>query len=221
MKTLFSKHKWMQLVYGGLLLVAGILVIVIALNNPKDISVWLSIVVAVALFIYAAALMFSGIFSLKDKYFDVVFLYAVAFVAIGVTLLFKTDVIGSFITVFIASLLCAAGLVEIGQASAMIYFKKPKFFIALFFILGAAFITLGVLAFCFQNNVQQIVYVASGVILVIAALAELAIGTHSIFKDRKNKKNELKSKKKAKEEVIEAPVEEKKEDKRDEVKTDA
>ena len=203
MKTLFAKHKWMQLVYGGLLIAAGIVIIVIALNQEQEISKILSIVLAIALFIYAAALLFTGVFSLKKKYFDLAFVYSVVFIAIGVTLLINPTMIGQFITIFIATMLCAAGVIEIGEATAMVFFKRPIFFIIAFYLLGATLITLGVLCFSFQDNVQKIIYVASGVILALVGLIELALGVYSLIKHKDYKDDEDDK------DVIDAPVEEK------------
>ena len=181
MKTLFAKYKWMQLIYGALLAVAGVLVIIAAVNDKERVSTWLSIIIAVGLFIYSAALLFTGVFSLKKKYFDITFIYAVLFVSIGVCLLCNQQMIGSFITIFVATLLTAFGVVEIGEATSMIFFKRPVFFVVLFYILGAAFITLGVLAFCFQAEVQQIVYVGLGIFLCLAAVLELSLGVYGLF----------------------------------------
>ena len=212
MKTLFSKHKWMQLVYGALLIAAGVVVIVIALNQQDQISQWLSIVVSIALFIYAAALMFTGIFSLKKKVFDLAFIYSVVFIAIGVVLLVKPMMIGEFITIFVATLLCAGGVVEIGEATAMVFFKRPLFFIIAFYVLGAALIALGVLCFSFQNDVQKIIYIASGAILALAGAIELALGIYSLFKHKEDEKEE--DDEKEEEEKKEAPkeIEDKKSD---------
>lgn len=184
MKTLFAKHKWMQLIYGLLLLTAGILVIVFALNDKERISTWLSIIAAIALFIYASALMFSGVFSLKKKYFDIAFIYAILFIAIGVVLLCNQEMIGKFITIFVATALTATGVIEIGEATSMIFFKRPLFFVVLFYLLGAAFLTLGILAFCFQENVEQIVYVGVGALLCLVAVLEISLGVVSIIRHK-------------------------------------
>ncbi len=185
MKTLFAKHKWMQLIYGALLLVAGVLVIVFSFKDKDNISMWLSIITSISLFIYAAALLFTGVFSLKEKYFDIAFLYSVVFIAIGVVLLCNQEMIGKFITIFVATLITAMGVVEIGEATSMVFFKRPVFFIVLFYILGAAFIALGVLAFCFQEQVQQIVYIGIGVLLCLTAVLELSLGFHGLILARK------------------------------------
>ena len=210
MKTLFAKHKWMQLIYGLLLAAAGILVIVFAINDKERISTWLSIIAAIALFIYASALMFSGVFSLKKRYFDIAFIYAVLFVSIGVVLLCNQEMIGKFITVFVATALCASGVVEIGEATSMIFFKRPIFFIVMFYILGAAFITLGVLAFCFQEEVEQIVYIGVGGLLCLAALLEISLGTISIFRHQAIEDDVIDEK------VVEKEPEEAKEEKKEE-----
>ncbi|MCR4880277.1 MAG: DUF308 domain-containing protein [Bacilli bacterium] len=181
MKTLFAKHKWMQLIYGALLLAAGILVIVFAINDKDNISKWLSIITSISLFIYAAALLFTGVFSLKEKLFDLAFIYSVVFIAVGVVLLCNQEMIGKFITIFVATLITAMGVVEIGEATSMVFFKRPVFFIVLFYILGAAFIALGVLAFCFQEQVEQIVYVGIGILLCLTAVLELILGFHGLI----------------------------------------
>lgn len=214
MKTLFSKHKWMQLIYGLLLATAGILIIVFAINDKDNISKWLSIVVAIALFIYAAALLFSGVFSLKKKLFDIAFLYSVFCVAMGVVLLCNTEMIGKFITIFVATLLCGMGVVEIGEATAMIFFKRPVVFIVIFYILGAAFITLGVLSFSFQENVEQIIYIAVGGILILSALVEITLGTISLFKHQEIEADNN-------EEIVDAEVSDVPETKEEEKKEEA
>lgn len=213
MKTLFAKYKWMQLIYGLLLLVAGILVIIAAVNDKEQVSKWLSIIVAISLFIYSAALLFTGVFSLKKKFFDITFIYAVVFVAVGVCLLCNQEMIGSFITIFVATLITAMGVVEIGEATSMIFFKRPVFFVVMFYLLGAALITLGVLAFCFQENVQQIVYVGIGVILCLTAILELVLGVHGLILAVKLSKLE-------KENVVDAEVTEVPSDNKEETQED-
>ena len=213
MKTLFAKHKWMQLIYGLLLLVAGILIIVFAFNDQDNISMWLSVVAAVALFIYSAALMFSGVFSLKKKNFDIAFIYAVLFVSIGVVLISKPEILGEFIVIFVATLLTAFGVIEVGEATAMIFFKRPVFFIVLFYLLGAAFITLGVLSFVFKERVQQIVYVGIGVLLILSSLVEITFGTIGLVAAIKLSKAEKAQIVDA--EVTDIPNENKKEDKKE------
>ena len=208
MKTLFMKHKWMQLVYGILLAVAGVLLIVFAINDQKNVATWLSVIAAITLFIYALALLFTGIFSLKDRYFDLAFIYAVVFIAIGVVLLCNTEIISQFITVFVATLLCGLGAVEVGEATAMVFFKRPKPFIVIFYLLGAIFITLGVLAFAFKNQVEQIIYVSVGILICITAVLEMILGVRGIFTASKEAKEE-------KENVIDSPVEVKEEKKED------
>jgi len=214
MKTLFAKHKWMQLIYGLLLLAAGILVIVFAINDKERISTWLSIIASIGLFIYAAALMFSGVFSLKKKYFDIAFIYSVLFISIGVVLLCNQEMIGKFITIFVATALTATGVVEIGEATSMIFFKRPIFFIVVFYILGAAFIALGVLAFCFQENVEQVVYVGVGALLCLTALLEIVLGIVSIARHKAIEDDVID------EEVVEKKPEEKEEKKEEEKKDD-
>ena len=204
MKTLFAKHKWMQIVYGVLLLVAGILIIVFAFNDKDNISKWLSIVAAITLFVYSAALLFTGIFSLKDKYFDMSFVFAVIFIAIGVVLLSNTTIMGQFITVFVSTLFIALGVIEIGEATAMIFFKRPIPSIIIFYVLGVVFLTLGILAISFKEEVEQIIYIGVGGIACVVAVIQLVLGVVGTIKDAKAKKMQKQSALDA-EVIVEAP----------------
>ena len=214
MKTLFEKHKWMQLIYGVLLLAAGIVTIIFAVNDKENVAKTISVVAAIGLFIYSAALLFSGVFSLKKKLFDIAFVFAVIFVSIGVCLVSNPTIIRDFILIFVSTMLLAIGVVEIGEATAMIFFKRPVVFIVVFYLLGAAFITFGVLSIVYKEDVEQIVYVCIGILLCLAAALEIVLGARGLILALKEAKQE-----KAKvvdAEVSDVPSENKEEEKKDE-----
>ena len=188
MKTLYSKHKWMQIVFGGLFLAAGIAMIVIALNESNDqetIAKWLSIVYAVSLFLFGATCIFSGVFSLKNKFFDPAFIYGDLAIAIGVVLCVKTTMINDFIVIFIGTLLTTIGVVFLGEAVAMIFFKRPKVSIAAFFILGAAFLTLGILSYVWQKEALNVIYVGVGGLMCLIGLIQVIFGIVATIKAKK------------------------------------
>lgn len=51
MKKFFSNNKWMQIVVGTLMIIVGIIVIVLAASNHNKLNAYLSILVAICLFI--------------------------------------------------------------------------------------------------------------------------------------------------------------------------
>ena len=184
MNALFAKHKWLQIIYGALFLIAGAFIIIIALvsKDTNDLSTWLSIICAIGLFIFGGCSIMAGIFSLEKRYFSALFIYGALSIAIGVVLCTKLDFVIQVIVVFIGVLFITLGAVECGEAAAMIYFKRSKFFIALFFIFAAILITAGVLVLVFQEKelLKKIVYVGAGGILVLIGLIETFRGIRSI-----------------------------------------
>ena len=187
MKTLYSRHKWMQIVFGALFLAAGILMIVIALNENNDqqtIAKWLSIVYAVSLFLFGATCIFSGVFSLKKKYFDPAFIYGDLAIALGVVLCVHNTMINDFIVVFVGTLITTIGVVFLGEAVAMIFFKRPKPSIVVFFLLGAAFLTLGILSYVWQKEALNVIYVGVGGILCLVGVIQMVFGVVATIKAR-------------------------------------
>lgn len=178
----------MQIVFGGLFLAAGIVMIVIALNesnNQETIAKWLSIVYAVSLFLFGATCIFSGVFSLKNKLFDPAFIYGDLAIAIGVVLCVKTTMINDFIVIFMGTLLTTIGVVFLGEAVAMIFFKRKKIAIALFFLLGAAFLTLGILSYVFQKEALNVIYVGVGAIMCLIGVIQIIFGIVATIKAKK------------------------------------
>ena len=188
MKTLYARHKWMQIIFGALFLAAGILMIVISLNESNDqqtIAKWLSIVYAVSLFLFGATCIFSGVFSLKNKYFDPAFIYGDVAIAVGVVLCVHNTMINDFIVIFVGTLLTTIGVVFLGEAVAMIFFKRPKPSIAAFFLLGAAFLTFGILSYVFQEEALTVIYVGVGGIMCVIGFIQIIFGIVSTIKAKK------------------------------------
>lgn len=185
MKTLFDKHKWLQIIYGALLIAAGIVVIVLAINDTEQISKWLSIVLAIGLFLFGGCTIAAGLFALQQKYFSSVFIYGALAISIGVVLCIKNTMIGEFITIFVGTLFLCMGAVCCGEAAAMIFFKRNKVSIIVAFIVAAIFITLGVLALVFPETVEKIIYIAIGAIACLIGLLEIVLGIISAFAMKK------------------------------------
>lgn len=185
MKTLYEKHKWMQIVFGALFLVAGILVIIFSLNWPENIAKALSVILAISLFLFGASCIFSGVFALKNKYFDPAFIYGDLAIAIGVVLCVHNLMIGDFIVLFAGTILVTIGVVFLGEAVAMIFFKRPKPSIVAFFLLGAIFLTLGILSYVYNGEAQTIIYIATGAIMALVGFVQIIFGIVATIKAKK------------------------------------
>ena len=193
MNALFLKHKWLQIIYGTLLLVAGILIIVMSINQPESITIWISVIFAIGLFIFGACSIMAGVFTLEKKFFNSLFIVGSLSIAFGVVLCTlaagkDTDLMGNLIKVFFSVMLLAMGAVECGEAAAMIYFKRSKFAIAIFFVLGAIFITAGVLTLIFWDNIIKVVYAILGGLIALLGLFEMVVGVISFIGAKKAEK---------------------------------
>lgn len=193
MNALFLKHKWLQIIYGALLLVAGILIIVMSINQPESITIWISVIFAIGLFIFGACSIMAGVFTLEKKFFNSLFIVGSLSIAFGVVLCTlaagkDTDLMGNLIKVFFSVMLLAMGAVECGEAAAMIYFKRSKFAIAIFFVLGALFITAGVLTLIFWDNIIKVVYAILGGLIALLGLFEMVVGVISFIGAKKAEK---------------------------------
>ena len=193
MNALFLKHKWLQIIYGALLLVAGILIIVMSINQPESITIWISVIFAIGLFIFGACSIMAGVFTLEKKFFNSLFIVGSLSIAFGVVLCTlaagkDTDLMGNLIKVFFSVMLLAMGAVECGEAAAMIYFKRSKFAIAIFFVLGAIFIAAGVLTLIFWDNIIKVVYAILGGLIALLGLFEMVVGVISFIGAKKAEK---------------------------------
>ena len=212
MKTLFSKHRWMQIVFGGLFILAGGLLTTIALLSLREDSdlkpdIWLTVIMASVAFIFGLVAIMSGIFSLDKKKFSSLFPLGAVAIAIGVVLVYKPSIIGEYAMLLIASFVLAFAAIEIGEAVAMIFFKQKKFWIAFFFIIGALLVAAGVISIIFADAIKAFVYVGLGICVLVFGVVEIFNGIKVAIKDKKDKKLE-----EPKEEVVDAEVEEKKEE---------
>ena len=193
MNALFLKHKWLQIIYGTLLLIAGILIIVMSINQPESITIWISVIFAIGLFIFGACSIMAGVFTLEKKFFNSLFIVGSLSIAFGVVLCTlaagkDTDLMGNLIKVFFSVMLLAMGAVECGEAAAMIYFRRSKFAIAIFFVLGALFIAAGVLTLIFWDNIIKVVYAILGGLIALLGLFEMVVGVISFIGAKKTEK---------------------------------
>lgn len=198
MKTLFSKHRWMQIVFGGLFLIAGALLTIISLSAMKEGSelkpdVWLSVILASACFIFGIVCITSGIFSLKEKRFSSLFPLGAVAIALGVVMCYKPALLGEYVIVLLGAFTLSFAAIEIAEAVSMIFFKQKKFYIVIFFVIGALLVVAGILAIVFQNEIKNVIYVVLGGALGLFGVIEIINGIRvAIAQSKTSKKEERK-----------------------------
>ena len=176
MNSLFTKHRWMQVVWGILLFVAGAITIIFAVNDENtDVSLVLSIAVAIVLFAYGLVILFSSFLELKDGFFKYELIIGGFIIAVGIVFCLNTDVLKNIIVNTVAVSLLVFGVIFGIRAAMTIIKKKRVWWLWLAIVLATLFIASGVLCLIFADKVVNICYFALGGILIIVGIVELYI----------------------------------------------
>ena len=235
MNSLFQKHRWMQVMWGILLFVAGAITIIYTFANmdqeDTNVSLVLSIALAIVLFAYGFTIIFSSFLELKDKFFKYEILIGAFIIAVGIVFVIKIKLLEEIIVSLIAASLLTFGTVFAVRTIVAFVRKLKVWWIGLCIALAVLFIAGGVLCLIFRNDVVEVSYVVLGGVLVIVGAGEIwltikrAMEANNIgieqkepVKEEKKDKKNKKDKKAAKEqpaapapEVFDNVVEEEKE----------
>lgn len=235
MNSLFQKHRWMQVMWGILLFVAGAITIIYTFANmdqeDTNVSLVLSIALAIVLFAYGFTIIFSSFLELKDKFFKYEILIGAFIIAVGIVFVIKIKLLEEIIVSLIAASLLTFGTVFAVRTIVAFVRKLKVWWIGLCIALAVLFIAGGVLCLIFRNDVVEVSYVVLGGVLVIVGAGEIwltikrAMEANNIgieqkepVKEEKKDKKSKKDKKAAKEqpaapapEVFDNAVEEEKE----------
>lgn len=176
MNSLFTKHRWMQVVWGILLFVAGAITIIFAVNDENtDVSLVLSIAVAIILFAYGMVIIFSSFLELKDGFFKYELIIGGFIIAIGIVFCMNTEVLKNIIVNTVAISLLVFGAIFGARAAVVLIGKKKVWWIWLAVTLAVLFIAGGILCLIFSEKVVNVCYFALGGILIVVGIIELYI----------------------------------------------
>lgn len=170
------KNKWMVIVYGIVLLFAGVLTTVFALVNPGIINNVMSITVGVGLCLVGLMHIITALVTKTSEFFTSSLLLGSIAIAVGVVLFVDRGLIASFLIYFVGVLLLSIGVVSLVKSILFIIFKQKKSWIAFYIILTIFAIALGVLAIIFRGESMQILYAAVGVVITLTGAGEVVYG---------------------------------------------
>lgn len=176
MNSLFNKHRWMQLMWGILLFVAGAVTIIFAVSNEgANVSLALSIAIALILFAYGFTIVFSSFLELKDGFFKYEIIIGAFVIAVGIVFCLNISLLQDIIVSLIASSLLVFGTVFAARV-VMAFVKKMKvWWMGLCIVIAVLFLAAGVLCLVFRKDVVNICYFVLGAILVIVGIIEIYI----------------------------------------------
>ena len=200
MKDLFKKYIWLQLILSILLLFGGALIIAFAASNKLNVlQEGLNIIAAVILFLFGLfAILTSFIFE-PNKWFTYGLLYGSACIALGVFLCTRELILLTYIVYLLAIFFIVVGAVELING-VLLAVKKTKevWLMVICFVLAVLFITGGILAIIYRENVKIAFCIVAGILLFAAGVYELVFGIRELIQQNKNreKKPVRKAKKK-------------------------
>ena len=159
MKNIVFKNRWVQIVFGSLLLVAGVLTLVFAIVNNQNLTSAISIIVAVCSFILGIIYIVSSFVSETTALFPGSLFFGSLFIALGILLCVDTAILGTAICYLAGALLLTYGVVNLVKAIIYTIMRKQKKepevkirYIVLFYSIAAVLIVLGILIFLKLEN---------------------------------------------------------------------
>lgn len=179
MNLLFEKYKWLKFVLGGLIIVFGVVVIILAAVNTGEVGKVINIVVASGLFVLGGLILVTSLITETHKPITSALFLSSIIITFGVLVLllrfhFHIDLTG-LLVYLLAVFLLVFGTVALAKAVLLIIYKQKPVFIALMFILAVLGITAGILGLCFANKLVATSYILLGVILVAIGTVLVAI----------------------------------------------
>ena len=201
MKDLFKKYIWLQLILSILLLFGGALIIAFAASNKLNVlQEGLNIIAAVILFLFGLfAILTSFIFE-PNKWFTYGLLYGSACIALGVFLCTRELILLTYIVYLLAIFFIVVGVVELINGVLLVVRKtKEVWLIVVCFTAAVLFITGGILAIIYRENVKIAFCIVAGILLFAAGVYELIFGIRALVAQSKVKEKRPANRSKKKE----------------------
>ena len=210
MKDLFKKYIWLQLILSILLLFGGALIIAFAASNKLNVlQEGLNIIAAVILFIFGLFAVLTSFIFEPNKWFTYGLLYGSACIALGVFLCTRELILLTYIVYLLAIFFIVVGAIELINGVLLVVRKtKEIWLIVVCFVAAVLFITGGILAIVYRENVKIAFCIVAGILLFAAGVYELIFGIRELVNQNKNKERKPAHKAKKKEEPKKEEVKE-------------
>ena len=187
MKNLFQRFKWMGILLGILLILAGIGIIVLGILSPDKVNLILSITIAVICFIIGIIYIVAGVMVPLSEFYSSLYLYGAFAIAIGIILLVHQDLSSEILIYTISVVLITLGVVYIVRGILYLVNKLKLIQIILAFVVGGVALTLGIIALIFRGQMLQVIYVMAGAFMVLSGILQLIDSAKG--KSNKNQEN--------------------------------
>ena len=177
-----KKNKWMIVIYGIVLMFAGVLTAIFALVNPGLINSVISISVGVGLCVIGAMHIVTALVTKTSEFFTASLLLGSIAIACGVVFFVKLNLISEFLIYFIGVFLISIGTVCLVKSILFMAYKQKGSWIVFYILLAIICITFGILALIFRSQATMILYAAFGIGVALTGIGETVYGIKLLSK---------------------------------------
>ncbi len=184
MKSLLAKYKWLYLVLGAVLLAVGIVTMVIAINNPGNLTRLLCIIWAVFCFIVGAfGLATELAINPKSPYFSVI-IAAGLIIGFGVFLCLEeaTSVLNILVLVGVPWIVVGVGSALVVKGIVLAVKKVTNYALFVSFIVGTILVTVGIISWILRDDMLTIIYIVVGSLITVAGILTVIKGVMLLTK---------------------------------------
>ena len=190
MKKIIDKFKWLQLLFGLVLIALGVLTIVIAVNVDKDsYEKTIFIVWASVLFFIAAIIVIFDLIAFNDKAEFSGLVAAGICIGVGVFILINQDFISNVVKTLLPYIVVSIGGVLLLKTIILAVRRVPFKQWLLPFVLSVIFVAAGVVFICVKD-LSNIIYIALGILFIVLGAVEI-IGFVTILANKRAPRNDL------------------------------
>ena len=183
MKLLIDRFRWVGIVLGIMLILAGATVIAISIAiatgamKGDSLTIVLSITAAVICFLLGAIYLGIGLSTPLSKFFDSSFVLAAVCIAAGAVLLIVRDQVPTLLTYLIAVALIAFGGIYLIRAILYCVYKGGLVKIIGGFVIATLTIAAGILALIFKDKLYIAINIVIGVIAMAVGIVVIILTT--------------------------------------------
>ena len=196
MKKIFERFKWLQLLFGFVLIALGVLTIVIALNVKDNYENTIFIIWASVLFFIAAMIVIFDIIAFNDKAEFGALVAAGISIGVGIFVLGNKEFISHVVKTLLPYIIVSIGGVLLLKTIVLAVRRVPFKQWLLPFVLSVIFVAAGVVFICVKD-LSNIIYIALGILFIVLGALEI-IGFITIIANNRAPRNDVQPAKQSK-----------------------
>ena len=177
MNNLFERYKWMGILLGVLLILAGVGIILLSIFVPDKVNMILSITVAVICFIIGIIYIVAGVLLPLSEFYSSLYLYGAFAISVGIILLIHMDLASEILIYTIAVILLTLAVVYVVRGILYVTNKMKTIQFVLCFVIGGVCLVLGILALIFKGQMLQFIYILAGAFFLLSGIIQLISAT--------------------------------------------